>query len=361
MNQNCQAGSSPAPLVHGGDWAGYSEEYGAQPLDFSANVSPLGVPQGVKQAIAEAAEAADRYPDPLCRSLCRRLAAHEEVPEGYVLCGNGAADLIFRAVLAQKPRKALVTAPAFAEYESALAACGCRVEHYFLREERDFRLDDGFLEAITPGVGMVFVCEPNNPTGVSSPRELLLRVARQCSRCGALLMLDECFVDFLEEPKSHTLKDALCEFPNLVILKAFTKLYAMAGVRLGYALCANRELVEAMREAGQPWAVSSLAQAAGEAALEETQYVESVRRMVLRERPWMAGQLAGLGLRVVPGEANYLFFRCTVPLIRPLRQRGILLRSCANYHGLDESWYRAAVRTHEENIRLIQALREVLP
>ena len=118
MNKNHQ------PLVHGGDWAGYSEEYGTQPLDFSANVSPLGVPQGVKQAIAAAAETADRYPDPLCRSLCRKLASHEQVPESYVLCGNGAADLIFRAVLAKKPKKALLPAPAFAEYEAALTACG---------------------------------------------------------------------------------------------------------------------------------------------------------------------------------------------------------------------------------------------
>ena len=128
MNKNHQ------PLVHGGDWAGYSEEYGTQPLDFSANVSPLGVPQSVKQAIADAAKTADRYPDPLCRSLCRKLAAHEQVPESCVLCGNGAADLIFRAVLAKKPKKGIASRPAFAEYEAALTACGCQVEYYFLRK-----------------------------------------------------------------------------------------------------------------------------------------------------------------------------------------------------------------------------------
>ena len=360
MNKQQQTRISPAPLVHGGDWAGYSEEYGAPPLDFSANVSPLGVPQGVRQAIAGAAQTADRYPDPLCRSLCRKLAAHENVPESWLLCGNGAADLIFRAVLAQKPRKALLTAPTFAEYEAALTVCGCRTESYPLREETGFCLDDGFLQAIVPGVDMVFLCEPNNPTGVSSPREFLLRVLERCSRCGALLMLDECFADFLEEPEQHTMKSALAQFPNLVILKAFTKLYAMAGVRLGYALCADGQLVEKMRDAGQPWAVSSLAQAAGEAALDETAYVGKVRRMVQRERPWMTRQLTQLGLRVVPGEANYLLFRCPVPLVQPLRERGILLRSCSNYHGLDETWYRTAVRTHEENIRLIQALSEVV-
>lgn len=360
MNENHQTGSFKTPLVHGGDWAGYSEEYGAQPLDFSANVSPLGVPQGVKRAIAEAAQTADRYPDPLCRALSRKLAAHEQVPESYVLCGNGAADLIFRAVLAKKPKKALLTAPAFAEYEAALTACGCQVDYYFLRQEHDFRLDEGFLQAITPEIDMVFVCEPNNPTGVSSPRAFLMQVAQRCSDCGALFMLDECFGDFLDEPEAHTMKSALSLFSNLVILKAFTKLYAMAGVRLGYALCANGELVEDMRNTGQPWAVSSLAQAAGEAALQETAYVERVRQMVKQERPWMSEQLTRLGCRVIPGEANYLLFYCSVPLIEPLRKRGILLRSCSNYHGLNENWYRTAVRTHEENIRLIQALNEVV-
>ena len=360
MSHCHQMGDPPAPLVHGGDWAGYLEEYGGQPLDFSANVSPLGVPQGVKNAIAAAAERADRYPDPLCRSLCRKLAAHEQVPQSYVLCVNGAADLIFRGVLARRPRRALLTAPAFAEYEAALTACGCQVERYLLREDNQFRLEEGFLEAIVPGVEMVFLCESNNPTGVTSPRELLLQVAERCAQCGALLMLDECFGDFLEHPEDHTLKGALAQFPHVMILKAFTKLYAMAGVRLGYALCADSALLEEMREAGQPWAVSSLAQAAGEAALEEREYVEQVRQMVAQERPWMVEQLRSLGMEVVPGEANYLLFRCRIPLIQPLRERGILLRSCSNYHGLNETWYRTAVRTHDENIRLIQALNEVV-
>lgn len=376
----------PAPrLTHGGDWAGYQEEYGGEPLDFSANVSPLGVPPGVRKAIRAAAASADRYPDPLCRSLCRAIAAHEGVPESFVLCGNGAADLIFRAVLARRPRTALVTAPAFSEYETALTVCGCAVRRHLLREEDGFRLGKDFPEAIgaassgsgTPGArtarpdashagasratpDMVFLCEPNNPTGVTSPRELLLNTARRCRETGALLVLDECFADFLFDPDAHSLRAFLPDFPNLLILKAFTKLYAMAGVRLGYALCADASLLTQMRAAGQPWAVSSLAQAAGEAALSETDYVKRVRALIARERPWLMARLEQLGLRVIPGEANYLLFSSPVLLLTPMRQRGILLRSCANYHGLGEGWYRTAVRTHKENIRLMETLREVI-
>ena len=348
-------------LTHGGDWAGFAAEYGAKAplLDFSANVSPLGMPAGVAAALAACAPGCDRYPDPLCRALSEAIGQAEGVPAEWVLCGNGAADLIWRAALALRPGRALVTAPAFAEYEAALDAVGCTVERYALRETDSFRLDEGFLEAIRPGVGMVFLCEPNNPTGLTSPRPLLLRVLERCRQAGALLVLDECFGDFLADPAAHTLKGEL-DGGGLLILKAFTKLYGMAGVRLGYALCAGTALLAKLRAAGQPWAVSTPAQAAGLAALRETGYVEAVQALIAAQRPRLAAGLKALGCRVVPGEANYLLFRCETPLIEPLRRRGILLRSCGNYHGLGPAWYRTAVRTGPENDRLLAALGEVL-
>lgn len=347
-------------LTHGGDWAGFQLERGALPLDFSSNVSPLGVPEGVQAAVARAAAELDRYPDPLCRALRGAISRWEQVPPEQILCGNGAAELIFRAVWALRPRRALVTAPAFAEYRAALDAAGCRVDTWALPPERDFRVEEGILEAIVPGVELLFLCEPNNPTGVTTDRSLLLRILERCRENGTRLILDECFGDLLDDPAAHSLKDQLKSYPNLLILKAFTKLYALAGVRLGYALCADGALLEEMYRMGQPWAVSHLAQAAGAAALEEADYRRRVRELIGRERPFLMAGLAGLGLRVVPGEANYLLFQSPRPLLEPLAERGILLRSCGNYPGLDESWYRAAVRTHTENQRLLEALEEVL-
>ena len=164
----------------------------------------------------------------------------------------------------------------------------------------------------------------------------------------------------MDEPTTHSLTGELPSTKNLLILKSFTKLYAMAGVRLGYCLSSDPALLEAMASAGPPWSVSSLAQAAGLAALEETDYVQQVRTLIRTERPRLIAALENLGLQVIPGEANYLLFQCGTPLAAALEQKGILLRECGNYRGLDETWYRAAVRTHEENQRLIQALREVL-
>lgn len=347
-------------LVHGGDWAGYRAEFGCDALDFSANVSPLGLPAGVAAAITNALPTADRYPDPLCRELRAALAGAEGVPADWILCGNGAADLIFRLALAVRPRRALLPAPTFAEYEAALQTVGCAVQRVFLREENEFAVTEKFIDAVTPETDIVFLCQPNNPTGQMTPPALVERLVRRCAECGAVLAVDECFLDFLPDRDAWTARQLLRDAPQLIILKAFTKLYAMAGVRLGYALCGDAALLEKMRGAGQPWAVSSLAQAAGLAALQETAYAGAVRALIAEQRPRMAAGLRALGLRVMDGQANYLLFRATPDFGEKLRRRGAVVRSCANYPGLDAAWYRTAVRTAEENTRLLQIMGEIL-
>lgn len=347
-------------LVHGGDWAGYRAEFGRDALDFSANVSPLGLPAGVAAAIAAALPTADRYPDPLCRELRAKLAVAEDVPADWLLCGNGAADLIFRLALAVRPRRALLPAPTFAEYAAALDTVGCEVTRFTLDAANDFAVTDAFINAVTPETGMVFLCQPNNPTGQVTPPALVEKLLHRCAACGAALVVDECFLDFLPDRDTLTAKTFLHEAPNLIILKAFTKLYAMAGVRLGYALCSNADLLAKMQAAGQPWAVSSLAQAAGIAALQETAYADAVRALIADQRPKMAAGLRALGLYVINGQANYLLFKAPADFGEALRQHGAVVRSCANYPGLDAAWYRTAVRTAAENDQLLQIMGEVL-
>ena len=173
--------------------------------------------------------------------------------------------------------------------------------------------------------------------------------------------MDECFLDFLPDGDRWTAKPLLHEDQNLIIFKAFTKLYGMAGVRLGYCLSADDALLEKMRNAGQPWAVSSLAQAAGVAALKETAYVARVRALIAAQKPKLTAGLRALGLRVIEGRANYLLFRAPEALGEALRRKGAVLRSCGNYPGLDASWYRTAVRTENENRQLLALLAETLP
>ena len=284
--------------THGGDWTGKF-------LDFSVNVSPLGIPDGVREALGAAADGASRYPDPLCLNLCAAIAAADGVPPGFVLCGNGASDLIFRVALAGRPKRAVVVAPTFSEYEAALSLSDCETVAYPLRAESGFRLDAGFLRVLTPETDMLFLCQPNNPTGVTVPKTLLLRILRRCREIDCRLILDECCLGFLDNPEAFTLRDALPDFPNLLVLRAFTTLYGLAGIRLGYALCSDAAFLSETRRCGAPWSVSGLAQAAGVAALRESAYVHAVRRLILEERPKLYAALSALGLRVIPGEANF--------------------------------------------------------
>ena len=349
-------------LVHGGDTVGYRERYGHDALDFSANVSPLGVPEAVARAIGEAAFQADQYPDPLCRALTAALSQTEAVPKAWILCGNGAADLIFRLVLAEKPKHALVLAPTFAEYAAALETVDCEIHRHMLREENDFALTDDVLNAIEPPIDRVFLCQPNNPTGQAADRTLMRRILAKCEAVGARLAVDECFLDFLPDGEAWTMKpraDGLALRQNPPHERPVRGLTCRV-VRLGYGLCADEDLLARMRRAGQPWAVSSLAQTAGMAALGQTKYVAQVRTLIETERPYLLEGLRALGLRVIEGRANYLLFRADEMLGERLEKLGVVVRSCGNYPGLDDSWYRTAVRTRRENDALLAALREAM-
>ena len=346
--------------IHGGDWAGYETEYGSLPLDFSANVSPLGLPDGVHEAAVQALREADRYPDPLCRMLRARLAERHGVPAEQIVCGNGAADLIFRICRVLRPKRALLTAPDFGEYEQALREENCEIRSVIRKESEDFLLRWEALEENIRGAELLFLSNPNNPTGLVTGREEMRKILKLCRDEGCVPVIDECFLDFTEFSDLESLVPDLEQHPELVILRAFTKTYAMAGLRLGYALCGSEAFAERLQSAGQPWPVSNVAQAAGIAALQDEDYVNRLRALISAERPRMIRALKALGMRVISGEANYLLFCCEDGALgEKLRKLGILIRDCRNYDGLTEGWYRIAIRTEAENKRLLQALREV--
>lgn len=353
---------------HGGDI--YSQEV---ELDYSANLNPLGLPEGVRRTLHQCLDTqiCSLYPDSRCDSLRTALGEHHHVAKQWVVCGNGAADLIFGLVNAKRPRRGLVTAPTFSEYEQALKVCGCRTDYLYLEEAQGFSLDtkqliERILEADKEGCpyDMVFLCNPNNPTGIPVLREEVLDAAAACAETGALLVTDECFGGFLDQPSRFSVIGELEHHKNLFVLKAFTKLYAMAGLRLGYGLCSDLTLMEGLCMARQPWSVSGLAEKAGTAALKEGDYTERTRKLIGQEREWLRRELWGLGFWVYDSQANYLFFKTDLKtpegwLYSGLLKRRILIRSCKNYPGLDSSFYRICVKTREENERLMEQMKAV--
>lgn len=337
---------------HGGDIYRHGDV-----MDFSANVNPLGTPKSVREAVRQSADHVEHYPDVQCQKLKEALSAYEQVPESWLICGNGAADLIFALALAVKPKRALLLAPTFAEYEQALSSVDCETDYVYLREQEGFRVTDRILSQITSSLDMVFLCNPNNPTGELIQRELLIKLLESCRKNHVLAAVDECFLDFVPNGTDYELSGLLGEYPNLFLLKAFTKRYAMAGIRLGYGMCSDAGVLEKMEEVTQPWRVSAPAQAAGTAALLETAYVEASVRFVEEQKSLLRNALTGAGFQVYGSRANYLFFKGPENFYDICLREGILIRDCSNYRGLSSGWFRIAVRTREENEQLIQMLQ----
>ncbi len=328
-------------------------------LDFSANVNPLGTPPEVMRAVADSAARLAAYPDPYCGPLRRKLAAVHGVDAGDIVCGNGAAELIFQFAAALRPKRALLPVPSFSEYDAALEAVGCETQYLPLARADGFAVTEALLSEITEETGVLVLCTPNNPTGRSVAPELLQRILARCRETGTWLLLDECFLDLTDDGAEQSVIPTLRAGDRCFVLRAFTKLYGMAGVRLGYAICRDRDFLTALCRTVQPWNVSAPAQAAGEAALDCGAFVARTLALIAEEKAYLLRELRALGIHVLPGDANFLMLSGVPGLYDRLLERGILIRSCANYRGLDEGDCRIAVRTHAENEQLIAALREV--
>lgn len=349
------------PAHHGGDIYRNPVQH-----DFSINLNPLGMPEGVKQRLRETVEDWARYPDTQCEALRAELAAFHQVPADTILCSNGAADLIYQLVRTLQPRQALLPAPGFAEYEQALLHVNCEIRYVRLKPENKFLPDiHQFCEQITPDTDLVFFCNPNNPTGHAVPKCQILQLAARCQETGTRLILDECFCDLLNDPEMFSVIPEAEQFPNLFILRAFTKTYAMAGLRLGYGICADQALLQKLSEGRQPWSISVPAQEAGCAALEETAYLKEARVLLKDGRDYLTGELRCLGFTVYDSDINFiLFFYEEEP--RPLYlyeaclKRGVLLRDCSNFTGLSHGYYRVCVSRPDENEVLVHTLEQIL-
>ncbi|MEG0319482.1 MAG: threonine-phosphate decarboxylase CobD [Niameybacter sp.] len=350
-------------LIHGGDIFTLAQKLECNEqeiIDFSVNINPLGLTPSVRQALIENVDLAIQYPDPLCRKLTEAIAKHYDLEASSILCGNGAADLIFRLAYVCKPKRALVLAPTFAEYALALKQVGTKVEQYLLKEENNFNVEEDFLEYLTQDLDMVWLCNPNNPTGQLIPKSFLLKVLERCEALDIKLIVDECFMDFVEVPSGYSLLQELGNYKCLVILKAFTKFYAMAGLRLGYGCFGDTGLKQAVQEAAQPWSVSGLAQLAGVVALEDLAYAKATQVLIRNEYLYIEENLTRLGFLCYPSEADYVLFKSPIAQLKEkLMEKGILIRHCANYEGLSETHYRIGIKDHAKNQVLIQALGEL--
>lgn len=349
---------------HGGNVSQMAQRFGVDPkmvVDFSANINPLGLPASLKSALIAEIEVIEHYPDIEYHALHQAIAKHIGCPVNYLLAGNGATELIFLWAHYFRPRKALLVEPSFAEYRRALTRYQCAIETFRLSEAKGLALSAELLNALTPDLDCLFLCTPNNPTGLMPDSGLLLQIIAKCRALNIALFIDESFIDFL--PGHKGCAPWLADNSHLYLLRSMTKFYAMPGLRLGYLLSADTALLTTIREQREPWTINALAALAAPVVLNDNEYAKATYRWLAEQQKALYRALAALPqLTVYPPSANYILIKlnhATFDLQEALMAHHILIRHCANYSGLSAAFYRVAIKSAADNQTLINALHEV--
>jgi threonine-phosphate decarboxylase len=350
---------------HGGNIYRYAESCGfreEEVIDFSASINPLGVPESARSAIMGSMGRLFNYPDPDAKELRLKIASHTGVSPDSIVCGNGSTELIYLVAMALAPRKVLIPAPTFTEYQRACGISGAAgIINYRMDKERSYdvvpedfvRSAAGDNELSSP-CDMAFLCNPNNPTGRLIGRDDMREIADGARKAGCTLVVDEAFIDFCPEA---SIIDEVKNNPYLVVLRSLTKFYALSGLRIGYAVLPPT-ILEAVKKAREPWTVNTLAQKAGVAVLGDSAYKTATFEIMAREKAAMEEGFRRLGVSWLPSAANFylLHLKNGQEVAANLRKQGILVRDCSNFIGLDRTYVRVAVKSGEDNMRLLKEI-----
>jgi len=354
--------------LHGGDiWsvasgAGISAE---DILDFSASINPLGLSAGAVAAMERGKGLLSAYPEPYAWELTKELSRYHKIPALNILPANGSNELIYLVMQTLRPARALIIEPAFSEYRRALEGVGAEVDCFTLTPSDDFCFDVLKLqEKISEGgYDICVVTNPTSHIGGLIPKADMLKVVERCRAEGVFLVIDEAFCDFTE---GDSLKAEVVERGGVVVLRSMTKFFAMAGLRLGYAI-GGTDIIEQLAALRPTWSVNLLATLAGTATLRDAAYIEATHNWFKKERPYMEGLLAGIkGLTVFPADAN--FFLCHIyPAVMSvdgvaaeLLTKGVLIRDMTEVRGLGGEYFRVALKSRADNELITALLGDIL-
>jgi len=354
--------------MHGGDVYRNNVKY-----DFSISVNPLGMPQTVREAALAAVSDAEKYPDIRCEALRRAISGKLGCAPETVVCGNGASELILAFLRMAQPERLLLVAPCFTGYEAVFNG---KMEYFALLKKSDFSFTREMLPAFldklrTTKPGACIITNPNNPNGKLVERAVLEEIASECEKTGTWLLIDECFMELTGKASEYSFIPLLSQYKSVIVLRAFTKTFAIPGLRLGYCVTSCAETAASLRKQLPEWNVSAPAQAAGVAAVHEDAYLKEAVRLISGERQFLAMELKNLGFAVFPSDSNFLLFRDEArangadcgsskgSLFDALLSDGILIRDCRDFMGLGEGFYRIAVRKHADNVALVASLRRI--
>lgn len=349
--------------VHGGniwDIADENTVRKGEVIDFSSNINPIGPPERVYEAVRENLWKIGFYPQRDSKNLRTKIAErYVGLTYKNVIVGNGSCELIhlFTQAFVESNTLTLIPIPTFSEYYYATCKVGGIVREIEPRGDLTFDVDK-IIGTISEN-SIIFLCNPNNPTGTLLDRKSITDIVDYASRRESLVFVDEGFIDFTEDPGRNTLSCNVSKYWNLFVLRSLTKSHGLAGLRIGYGI-ASEEIIEVMHKLKVPWNVNCLAQAAAEAAIDDDEFLDRSRKTILNERIWMISRLRSIPkLRVYDSEANFILIDMRPSCLtgREVSNRalefGLMIRDCSSFRGLDEYHIRVAVRKREENNRLI--------
>ena len=378
---------------HGGNiYKVFREKNIKEILDYSSNINPYGIPESLKSRIIENLEILERYPDPDYVELREKLANLNNVNLSDIILGNGATEIIFLFMKVINPKKILIVSPTFGEYERAVKAVGTsrnsidlscsddnknienkeiEIEYFELKESDDFKLNIGNLKnQLEKKYDLLIICNPNNPTGKFLKLAQTEEILKECNKYDTKLFIDEAFIEFLADGMKESIINTEENKKNLFVTRAFTKFFAIPGLRLGYGMYFDKELEQKISEKKEPWSVNNIAELAGLTVLDDTEYIEKTLKWITKEKIYMYEKLNEIsGIKVYETEVNFITGKIDEKLfleglnVKILREKmleqGILIRDASNFKFLDERFFRLAIKDRASNDRVIKVLKEI--
>ena len=355
-------------LFHGSDIEEISRVYKIDKdaiTNYSSNVSPYGVPDIVREELRENISVISTYPDRKYTELREAIAKYTLCNASCIRVGNGATELISKVIAYTKPQKAVVIQPCYSEYIRAIQNSGGAVVEYFLREHRNYEvLTDRLCEMLDDDTDMLVICNPNNPTSTVIEKEQLSWIVKTCYEHNIVLMVDETYIEFIDDPHSLSAVGFCEDYDNVVVLRSTSKFFAAPGLRLGYMITANSDINYKFDDTSDPWSIGSLTELAGRVMFRDAEFIKDVRTKMSDERRRVCEKLKAIdGIRIIEPKANYVLVKILRPditsdaVFEHCIKKGMMIRNCASFAHMGARYFRFCFLTPEENDRLLEKIK----
>ena len=346
-------------------------------LDYSSNINPYGLPENLKKEIFEKLFVLERYPDPDYIELREKIAEKNNLNIENIIVGNGATEIIFLFMKILSPKKVLIVSPTFGEYERAIKAStlandSLEINYFELKETENFVLNIKNLETeLENNYDLLILCNPNNPTGQFLKLKKIEEILKICEQKNTKLFVDEAFVEFVEDWENESIINSKENKENLFVIRAFTKFFAIPGLRLGYGICFNNNLLKKMLEKKEPWSVNNIADLAGKTVLDDENYIQKTKEWIKDQKKYMYENLNKIeGLRAYKTEVNFILLKIEDNLLekgldvknlrKKMLEKGILIRDASNFIYLNKHYFRLAIKDKLNNEKVIETLTSIL-